>query len=89
MFKLLVLGLATYGGVKLVRSALAARDEARAIDDPGIADAELVIVEVHAGIADVDPVGLSGMGEGIDLDANEAANTEVREQREKLPGRER
>ena len=37
------------------------------------------------GIADVDPVALSGMGEGIDPDANAAAHREIREQREKLP----
>jgi hypothetical protein len=86
MFKLLVLGLAAYGGVKLVRSVLADRDAARVIEDPSITDAELV---TDAGIADVDPVGLAGMGEGIDLDANEAANREIREQREKLPGRDR
>jgi hypothetical protein len=94
MFKLLVLGLATYGGVKLVRSALAARDAARAeesFDDASITEAELVIVTVDPGpgMSDVDPVGLAGMGEGIDLDANQAASSEIREQREKLPGRDR
>ena len=38
-----------------------------------------------AGIADVDPVPLTGMGEGIDVDANAAAHRDIRDQREKLP----
>jgi hypothetical protein len=52
-------------------------------DDPTITDADLV-AEIPPGIAEVDPEGLAQMGEGIDLDANEAAHESVREQRERL-----
>ena len=87
-FKLVVLGLAVYGGVMLVKRARA-RLEASAFedvtDDPSITEAELVIVAVESGISDVDPEGLMQMGEGIDLDANAAAHQDLQAQRDRFP----
>ena len=87
-FKLLVLGLAIYGGAMLVKRAKT-RIQASAFDDvgddPSITEADLVIVAVESGIADVDPEGLAQMGEGIDLEANEAAFSDVRDLRDRFP----
>jgi hypothetical protein len=88
MFKILVLGLALYGGARLVRDIRAGRDalpERPRARGELISDAEVVVVAEVPIAPEVDPEGLAGMGEGIDLDANEAANRELREQREKLP----
>ena len=84
-FKLLVLGLAVYGGVVLVKRALARRELNWFPDDARITDADLVVVAVESGIADVDPEGLAQMGEGIDLDANAAAHADVAAQRDRFP----
>ena len=46
---------------------------------------EIITDAVIVGIAEVDPVPLSGMGEGIDRSAVEEAHRSVQEQRDKLP----
>lgn len=46
----------------------------------------LVAVATESGIADVDPVPLSNVaGEGIDLERDVAAHTELRDLRDRLP----
>jgi hypothetical protein len=82
-FKLLVLGLAIYGGVVLVKRARARREASAFADvaDDRITDADILIV----GIAEVDPEGLAQMGEGIDLDGNAAAHEDIRAQRDRFP----
>jgi hypothetical protein len=87
MFKILVLALATYGGTRLVRDVRTRRElpERARPRAELITDAEVVVVAEVPEAPAVDPEGLAGMGEGIDLDANEAARTELRAQREKLP----
>lgn len=51
----------------------------------GIVDAEILV----AGISEVDPGGLVGMGEAIDPEANEEAHESVGEQRARMPIRGR
>lgn len=93
ILKLVVVGLAVVGAASLVQRARArlqargAESEDTSIvgDDPSITDADLVVVAVESGIAEVDPEGLAQMGEGIDLDANEAAHESVTEQRGRMP----
>ena len=51
----------------------------------GIVDAEILVV----GISDVDPQGLTQMGEAVDPEATEAAHESVGEQRARMPVRGR
>ena len=87
-FKLIVVGLAVYGAVMMVKRARARRGASAfegVSDDPSITEADLVIVAVESGIAEVDPEGLMQMGEGIDLDANAAAHEDMKAQRDRFP----
>ena len=60
------------------------RDEDLASASFGVEDA--VLVAASSGLSEVDPVGLTQMGEAVDPEAAEQAHSEVRDQRERLPG---
>lgn len=66
----------------------AAGGEAGAFATSDVAGADAVIVEAElVGISEVDPAGLTQMGEAIDPERTEAAHAEIPEQRERLPVR--
>lgn len=89
LMKLAILGLAIFGGVTLVERARGRLAQRRAselgVDDEDVTDADLVVVAVESGIAELDPEGLETMGEGIDREANEAAHDELRDLHDRLP----
>jgi hypothetical protein len=94
ILKLVVAGLAIFGAVSLAQRVRHRMLRGRAVgepelpsEDPSITDADLVVIAVESGIADIDPEGLAQMGEGIDLDANEAAHESIASQRDRMPGR--
>lgn len=74
----MVLGVGATGAALTARYLLRRRDLAEAARSAAIA----------SGIADVDPAPLTNpAAEGIDVDATEAAHSELRDLRERLPRR--
>lgn len=92
IIKLVTLGLAIFGGVTLVQRVRARLSqggggEERATGYDDVSEADRVVVAVESGLAEVDPELLAQMGEGIDLDANERAHSELGALHERMPGR--
>ena len=92
--KLFVLGGVAAGAIAVDRHLRRRRElRAGATRAPGVgpsAPAGIVEAEILAvGIADVDPVGLTQMGEAIDPERTKAAHEEVTEQRARMPVRGR
>lgn len=90
ILKFALYGLAAYGVVSLVQRIRTRVELHGGIGasyvDPTIAIIEEVeIIPVDVGIADVDPEGLTQFGEGIDPEATQAAHSDVRDQRERMP----
>lgn len=90
ILKLAFYGFAAYGVVSLVQR-IRTRAELHGGIGSSYADPSVMIIEevevvpVDVGIADVDPEGLTQFGEGIDPEATQAAHSDVRDQRERMP----